>query len=153
MKLESASPIRPRRYYVAAVALLAFGVVVGLGVSASFGFKRAPNATAAAAPALSVSAAASASSQNLDAPESPFVTVVNKTLPAVVFIDVRKKVGGGGDSSDDPQEEMMKRFFGDTPFGRHPQTAPTSGSGFIIDAPRPRSSRTTTWCATPPTSR
>ncbi|MGH7742550.1 MAG: hypothetical protein ACRENS_11085, partial [Candidatus Eiseniibacteriota bacterium] len=132
MKLESASPIRPRRYYAAAAALLAFGVIVGLGVSASFGWRRAPNAATASAPALSVSPAASASSQNLDAPESPFVNVVNKTIPAVVFIDVRKKIGTS--DSDDPQMEMMKRFFGDTPFGRHPQTAPTSGSGFIISS-------------------
>jgi serine protease Do len=132
MNPKSASPIRPVRYYAAAAALLAFGVIVGLGVSASFGWRRAPNASPASAPALSVSAAASAASSGGDGPESPFVSVVNKTLPAVVFIDVRKKIGTG--DSDDPQMEMMKRFFGDTPFGRHPQTAPTSGSGFIISS-------------------
>jgi len=131
MKHESASPIRPVRYYAAAFALLAFGVLVGLGVSASFGLKRAPNSAAGASPALSVSAASSAVSSS-DLPESPFVSVVNKTLPAVVFIDVRKKVSTG--DSDDPQMEMMRRFFGDTPLGRHPQTAPTSGSGFIISS-------------------
>ena len=130
MNPKPASPIRPVRYYAAAAALLAFGVIVGLGVSASFGLRRASNAAPASSPAMSVSAAASAVPFSGDAPESPFVAVVNKTIPAVVFIDVRKKIGSG--DSDDPQVEMMKRFFGDTPFGRHPQTAPTSGSGFII---------------------
>ena len=132
MKRDSASPIRPARYYAAAAALLAFGVVVGLGVSAGFGWKRVPNAAPASVPAVTLSASANAASSGGDIPESPFVSVVSKTLPAVVFIDVRKKISAG--DSDDPQMEMMKRFFGDTPFGRHPQTAPTSGSGFIISS-------------------
>jgi len=52
-------------------------------------------------------------------PESPFAEVVEKALPAVVFIDVRKKVGG--DDSADPQDEIMRRFFGGDPPG--PQAA------------------------------
>ncbi len=121
---NSASIHRPRSYYAGALVLLALGVVIGLGLSAGFGLQRASTAARSAAAPLRSSVSAGS------IPESPFVSVVQKTLPAVVFIDVRKKIGSG--DSDDPQVEMMKRFFGDTPFGRHPQTAPTSGSGFII---------------------
>jgi Do/DeqQ family serine protease len=57
--------------------------------------------------------------------------VVEKSLPAVVYIDVRKKVGGGA-ASQDPQDEMFRRFFGpDIP--EHRQRVPSSGSGFIVD--------------------
>jgi serine protease Do len=64
-----------------------------------------------------------------DIPPSPFVTVVDRALPAVVFIDVKKKVGG--DDSSDPQDEFFRRFFGEGL--RHPRVQPSSGSGFIID--------------------
>jgi serine protease Do len=59
--------------------------------------------------------------------ESPFVAVVEQALPAVVFIDVRKKA-----SAEGGQDELFRRFFGqDAP--RRQQTQPSSGSGFIID--------------------
>src|SRR5262249_41532060 len=61
-------------------------------------------------------------------------SVVEKTLPAVVFIDVKKTVSSN--DSGDPQEELLRRFFGrgdDNGNGR-PRTTPSSGSGFIIDA-------------------
>jgi Do/DeqQ family serine protease len=63
-------------------------------------------------------------------PESPFVSVVEKALPAVVFVDVKKKVGGS--EANDPQDELFKRFFGDVPHPRQ-RVMPSSGSGFIID--------------------
>jgi serine protease Do len=114
------SPLnRPSRYYVAAAALLLVGIVAGLGISASLNVTRAPRA------ATGATLGTSSSSGSL---ESPFVAVVDRALPAVVFIDVKKKVGA---DSDDPQDELMRRFFGDG--GRRPQTRPTSGSGFIID--------------------
>jgi serine protease Do len=127
MNTQPVTHHRPRSYYIGAVMLLAVGAIIGLGVSAGFGLQRSSTAAKSASTA---SASVTPSTSALGAPESPFVSVVEKTLPAVVFIDVRKKVGTG--DSDDPQSEMLKRFFGDTPFGRHPQTAPTSGSGFII---------------------
>ena len=117
---------RPRSYYVGAMVLLLIGVVIGLGVSARFGWQ--PASTAARSGGGTIRPTVSSA----ESPASPFVGVVERTLPAVVFVDVRKRIGNG-DSSDDPQAEMLKRFFGDTPFGRRPQTAPTSGSGFIID--------------------
>jgi serine protease Do len=53
--------------------------------------------------------------------------VVDRALPAVVFVDVRKKAGG-----EDGGEDIF-RFFGDTPH-RQQQRVPSSGSGFIIDS-------------------
>ena len=119
---------RPRGYLIGAAVLLLIGVIIGLGVSASLDSKQAAATSTSTVAAASTSAGTSA----LAAPESPFVGVIDKTLPAVVFIDVRKKVGGGGGGdSDDPQEELFRRFFGDSQ--RRQRVAPSSGSGFIID--------------------
>src|SRR5262245_42231897 len=111
---------RPRGYFVAAAILLLVGLLIGLGLSASLQMARGPGAP---------SAALDATPSLLGPGESPFVSVVDKTLPAVVFIDVRKKLARA--DSDDPQEELFRRFFGDG--GRQPRVAPSSGSGFIID--------------------
>ena len=113
--------VPPRRYYLGAAALVLFGLVIGLGLSGALGLQRDSDAQK---PVLSSSVSGGA------APESPFVSVVDKALPAVVFVDVRKKVTAGGDS-DDPQAELFRRFFGDQM--RHPQNVPSSGSGFLID--------------------
>ena len=109
----------PRHYFLGAFALIALGLVLGLGVSAGLNLPRATRAASAEFAATSNSAAL---------PESPFVSVVEKALPAVVFIDVTKKVGGEG---GDPSDEFMRRFFGQ-PNSRQ-QRVPSSGSGFIID--------------------
>jgi serine protease Do len=112
---------RPRGYFVGAFILVLVGALIGLGVSASLNASRS---------AMGVDAVvASTSALGAGAGESPFVSVVDKALPAVVFIDVRKKIAAG--SSDDPQEEMFRRFFGDN--NRRPRVQPSSGSGFIID--------------------
>jgi serine protease Do len=119
------NPVRtipPRRYYLGAAALVLAGLVLGLGLSAGLGLQRPSNAQKTALAAVSSSTSA---------PESPFVPVVEKCLPSVVFIDVRKKMAAGGDD-DDPQMELFRRFFGDPQ--RHPQNVPSSGSGFIVDA-------------------
>jgi serine protease Do len=110
---------RPRNYYWSALAILVFGIVIGLGLSAGFDLPRAPHAERGAL---------TAATNSSDIPESPFVSVVQKALPAVVFIDVRKK---SSSDSDDPQDEIFRRFFGEG--GRQPRTLPSSGSGFIID--------------------
>ena len=114
---------RPRSYYLGALALLLAGLVLGLGVSARLDLQPASNAQRNAGFQL-----AQACGGNL--PESPFVSVVEKALPAVVFVDVKKKVGGS--DSHDPQDEIFKRLFGDNPH-RGQQILPSSGSGFIID--------------------
>ena len=110
----------PRSYFLGAAALVVAGLVLGLGLSAGLNLPRPSTA------ANDVALAAATNSAPL--PESPFVGIVDKALPAVVFIDVTKKLGGeGGDASD----EFMRRFFG-SPMPRQ-QRVPSSGSGFIID--------------------
>ena len=115
---------RPRGYFVGATVLVLVGALIGLGVSASLNATHAP---VGGVDAVTASTSAMAGGTF----ESPFVGVVDKALPAVVFIDVRKKVADGGDSND-PQEEMFRRFFGGNG-NSHPRVQPSSGSGFIID--------------------
>jgi Do/DeqQ family serine protease len=114
------STTRPRSYWIGAFALVLVGLVVGLGLSASLGLQRTSTAQRATASLAAPSAAL---------PESPFVPVVERALPAVVFIDVRKKVGVS--AADDPTDEMMRRFFN---VPRRQQVRPSTGSGFLIDA-------------------
>jgi serine protease Do len=121
MKDDSSRRITPRTYYLGAALLVLVGLVIGLGLSAGFNLQLVAKAQK---PGLGVSSSSSGA-----VPESPFVSVVEKALPAVVFIDVRKKSEGA--TSDDPQDELFRRFFGDQP--RRPQRVPSSGSGFIVD--------------------
>jgi len=111
---------RPRNYYLAAAALILIGLLIGLGLSAGFDLQRV---STAARNGLQLSTNAA------DLPESPFVSVVERALPAVVFVDVKKKVAAA--DGDDPHSDLFRRFFGDNPQRR--MVRPTSGSGFIID--------------------
>ncbi len=122
MSQSPQSQLRPRNYVLTAVALVLAGVIAGLGLSAGLNLSGPSTAAKSGLAALSGS--------NAPLPESPFVSVVDKALPAVVFIDVRKKVGGAG--SNDPQEQLFRRFFGDDA-PRRPMVRPSSGSGFIVD--------------------
>ena len=118
--------ISPRRYYVGAALLVLVGLVIGLGLSAGFNVQIAPKADKTGLSSVTSSASV---------PESPFVGVVEKALPAVVFIDVRKGVArndDGGSGGGDEGEEWFHRFFNDAP--RRQQRIPSSGSGFIVDA-------------------
>jgi Do/DeqQ family serine protease len=119
--MDGRSVIRPRSYFIGAAALVLAGLVLGLGLSAGLHVQRASHAATAELAAVSNSAAL---------PESPFVGVVSKALPAVVFIDVRKKSGA---DSGDPGDEILRHFF-DSPAPRRQQRTPSSGSGFIIDS-------------------
>ena len=123
MRSEFNRGISPRRYYLGAAMLVLVGLVLGLGLSAGFNVQIAPKADKAG---LSVSSSG-------PMPESPFVSVVDKTLPAVVFVDVKKGVSKSDDSGGgrDDGEEWFHRFFNDTP--RRQQRIPSSGSGFIVD--------------------
>jgi len=122
MMRNSNGTVPPRRYYLGAAALVLAGLVIGLGLSSGLGIQRDSDAQK---PTLTTAASTSM------IPESPFVPVVEKALPAVVFIDVRKKAPARGDA-EDPQAEMLRRFFGDQQ--RRQQNVPSSGSGFIVDA-------------------
>jgi Do/DeqQ family serine protease len=119
MSADSTRNMPPRKYYVGAVLLVLVGLLVGLGLSAGL---NVPMAT------LAQRATLGATTSNAPLPESPFVGIVEKALPAVVFIDVRKRVNreDGGF-----QDEWFHRFFNEVP--RRPQRVPSSGSGFIVD--------------------
>ncbi len=125
MRPDSNRGNSPRRYYLGAALLVLVGLVIGLGLSAGFNVQIAPKAD---------KSGLSSVTSNAPVPESPFVGVVDKALPAVVFIDVRKGVsraddnGGGGDDG----EEWFHRFFNDSP-SRRQQRIPSSGSGFVVD--------------------
>lgn len=118
--MDGRSIIRPRNYVLGAAVLVLAGLVMGLGLSAGLGIQRASRAT------TDVQLAAVSGSAAL--PESPFVSVVERALPAVVFIDVQKQAGAG----DSQSEDLMRRMFGENA-PRRPQSVPSSGSGFIID--------------------
>jgi serine protease Do len=111
---------RPRSHYLAGTVLVLAGIVIGLGLSVALDLQRDAAAQRRGRPA------AVGLGGGL---ESPFVPVVEKALPAVVFIDVKKKVAG---TAMFPQEELMRRLFGQQAPQR-PRVAPSSGSGFIID--------------------
>ena len=115
--MDGNSVVRPRNYFIGAAALIMAGLVLGLGLSAGLDLQRNSGAASAELAAVTNSA---------PLPESPFVGVVDKALPAVVFIDVRKKSA----ASDDPNDEFMRRFFGDNG-SRRQQRVPSSGSGFL----------------------
>jgi serine protease Do len=66
--------------------------------------------------------------------ESPFVQVAEKVSPAVVNISAEKTIEQGGYGDYIPFEDFFRRFFGEVPERRSPQTQKTRslGSGFII---------------------
>ena len=121
MNQDSSRRIAPRSYYLGAALLVLVGLVIGLGLSAGFNLQWTSRAERSGLGAATSGAAA---------PASPFVSVVEKALPAVVFIDVKKKMDAA--NSDDPQDELFHRFFGDNA-PRRQQRVPSSGSGFIVD--------------------
>ena len=112
---------RPRSHYLTAAVFVLAGLVIGLGLSAELSLQRDSAAQHRARPAVP---------GNGVTLESPFVGVVERALPAVVFIDVKKKMSG---ASTFPQDEMFRRFFGQEPPSR-PRVEPSSGSGFLIDS-------------------
>jgi serine protease Do len=111
---------RPRSHYLTAAGLVLAGLVIGLGLSAGLGLQRDSVAQRRERPLV-------AGGGSL---ESPFVGVVERTLPAVVFINVGKKVSG---MPEFPHDERFRRFFGQEPPSR-PRVEPSSGSGFLIDS-------------------
>jgi serine protease Do len=121
--MDGRSVIRPRSYFIGAAALILAGLVLGLGLSAGLNLQRTSRAATAELAAVTPQNSASL-------PESPFVSVVDRALPAVVFIDVEKKVTAGDDMGGD---DFMRRFFGDQA-PRRGQRMPSSGSGFIFDS-------------------
>ncbi len=116
---------RLRRYLVAAT-LISAGVASGMILSSRLNLHSVSRAGD-----LSLAAGGGAPM------ESPFVSVANKVLPAVVSIEVRRRVDSGDAGAYD---DLFKRFFPEVPNnggGRGGQRRhvdiPSSGSGFIVD--------------------
>ena len=120
---------RPRNYYLGAAALVMIGLVLGLGLSASLHLQPVSTAERNGAAVFAQDPGAALT-------ESPFAAVVERTLPAVVFVDVKKKVAAG--DSDDPQDETrlenlaelvaVAREFADEPTAG-PSAEPEAASG------------------------
>jgi serine protease Do len=126
------SPMRPRAYLGAALAFLALGLVAGLGISGAWNWNASGRAETAAAPAATVPGL-----PLKDDLESPFVTVVERALPAVVHISTLQQSPGGQGSAElyeGPFGDMLDRMFPDR--RRAPElrrSRPSSGSGFLFD--------------------
>ncbi len=67
-----------------------------------------------------------------------FADVAKKVSPAVVFVQVEKKVTSGGPAAPSGfpgffDDDLLRRFFGEAPFGKSPeQVVQGQGSGFIV---------------------
>ncbi len=124
------SIVGPGRHWAAAGLFVAVGLVFGLALAGTLRLQPEPLAQSASTDAVN---AAVAPLPGADL-QSPFVAVVERTAPAVVSIDTRRKVGSG--QAEAPDNELFRRFFGDPPVGSgrgRSMTIPSSGSGFIID--------------------
>jgi serine protease Do len=123
---------RPARFWAAAGVFVTLGLVLGLALA---GTLRIQPDSIAQTPSVTMQNAALTALPGAGV-ESPFVAVAERTAPAVVSIDTRRKVGntqfGEGDDND-----LFRRFFGDPQGNSNPRgrsmTVPASGSGFIID--------------------
>jgi serine protease Do len=110
-----------RRWQIAlaSVLLVIIGIAVGLVLSSSLDWQSPLHAREES----SVS----------PVPPSPFVSVADKVLPAVVFIDTKRTVHAS--------RRGLQMPFGDWPFGdffqqpgpQRDMKVPASGSGFIVD--------------------
>ena len=118
--------LRPRAYLASALGFVALGLVMGLALSGTLQWNPTP---------LAQSSTVLTAATPATALESPFTSVVERAIPAVVLIETKRTVGRGGSSGEDDPMDMFRRLF---PEGRQPQqtprTMPASGSGFIIDA-------------------
>ena len=118
--------LRPRAYMATALGFVAIGLVMGLALSGSLQWNPAP---------LAQSGSASTAVAPRTALESPFTSVVERALPAVVLIETKRTVGKGETSGEDDPFDMFRRLFpeGRVPRQQAPHTMPASGSGFLID--------------------
>lgn len=112
------------------VMLVLAGLIVGVLVTANYGMAPDSSAQETTEAPLSVGGLAAGM-------ESPFVTVANEVLPAVVSVDTKRTVRRG----PDPLREMFREFFGERRFreqfgdegGYQEFEIPGSASGFVFD--------------------
>jgi serine protease Do len=115
---------------IGGAVLVAAGLVLGGLITANCGWSPSTSAEEPSTVGLSREAA-------FFGGRSPFVTVADAVLPAVVSVDTKRVIKAG----DDPFREMLRDFFGERMFrenpGEQPQNeyeVPGSASGFIFDA-------------------
>ncbi len=122
--------VQPGRYWAAAGLFVVVGLVIGLALAGTLRLQPEPLAQNGSTDAVNAAVAPPIGADL----QSPFVAVVERTAPAVVSIDTKRKVGSGGSGADTPDNELFRRFFGDPQGGRgRSMTVPSSGSGFLID--------------------
>ncbi len=124
--METRQTIRAAKTLLVAGGLLVVGIVVGFILAGEWNLS--PQSIAKENPTPVVSAL-----------ESPFTQIADRTLPAVVSIESKRKIdAGSGQSFEGPYGDFFRRLFPDQPQGQgqpHPQMKiPSSGSGFIIDS-------------------
>lgn len=125
--MESKETIRAAKVMLVAGGLLIVGMVVGFILAGEWNLS--PQVIAKESPARAASSL-----------ESPFTSIAERTLPAVVSIESKRKVDPGTGQSyqnDGPYGDFFRRLFPDNPQGQgqrqQQMKVPSSGSGFIID--------------------
>jgi serine protease Do len=120
------------KIFFAVLIIMTIGITAGLILGTSFDRSGgAPSATPTPA-AVSSGATIPVTTVGDDPLESPFVSVAEKVLPAVVNIDTKRMVSYGGyDFDQSPYGEFFRRLFPQAP--EREVEVPTYGSGFIFD--------------------
>jgi serine protease Do len=119
-------------WIVGGVVLLIAGVLLGVIVTANYGWSPASVAREVTGSAEITSRYASVATK-----ESPFVAVADHVLPAVVSVDTKRTIR----RSADPFREMFREFFGERRYREYygdeeryrEFEVPGSASGFIFD--------------------
>lgn len=122
------------KLFFAVLLIMTIGIAAGLILGTSFtGSGSGPSATQSATPSgAGIGAAVPVMPMGEDPLESPFVSVAQKVLPAVVNIDTKRVVKYGGyDFDQSPYGDFFRRMFPQTP--DREVEVPTYGSGFIFD--------------------
>jgi serine protease Do len=126
------------KYFFGVILIISIGVAAGLLLGTNF---HNLGEDPVAAPGVGGSAVGSApaapsampiGTQGEEQLESPFVSVAQKVLPAVVNVDTKRTVTYRGfDFDQSPYGDFFRRLFPETP--DREVEVPTYGSGFIFD--------------------
>jgi Do/DeqQ family serine protease len=126
----------PVRRFLLASTLIAAGLAAGLVLSWQVDFG---GASAGKSVAMAENRTAGGASAMLAVPESPFVAVAERVVPAVVAISTETKREGRGRPSFHPWGDMFDDLFPNNPRGDNEERTPRmprqegAGSGFVMD--------------------
>lgn len=129
------------KFFLAVLLIMSIGVAAGLILGTNYiGSWNGPDAAPTGPDSEEVSTGASQGAAATipiapigdDPLESPFVSVAEKVLPAVVNIDTKRLVSYGGFNFDQsPYGDFFRRMFPEVP--EREVEVPTYGSGFVFD--------------------